>query len=138
MQPEEVRAFKNELRNYSFLLHEIVTLENSIENIYDRLGGVRGIDPSREPTHSLPNKDLEYKLRGDIDKLETKLKLRTNQKEYIDTVMSKIESPVREAVFDIYVLGKRFDNVADKYAYSHNGLYKRINKAIEGALHGKI
>lgn len=138
MQKEEVRAFKNELRNYTFLLHEIVTLENSIESIFDRLGGVRGIDPSKEPLHSLPDKDLEYKLRDDIEKLEAKLRLRRGEKEHIDLILSRIESPLREAIFDIYVMGKRFDNVAYDVAYSHNGLYKRINKVIEGALHGKV
>ena len=134
MQKEEVKAFKFKLRGYTYLCSTIGTLENSIEFCYDRLGGVRGIDPSKEPTHAMPNKELEYKLRDDIERYEAKLKLKVNEKVEIDQILGKIENPLRDAIFDVYVLGRRVDDVARGLYLSHNGLHKQINKAIERAL----
>ena len=69
MQRPEVRAFKNELRNYTYYCSRIASLEESIEFMYDRLGGVRGVDPSKEPLHSAPSKEYEYMLRDKITNL---------------------------------------------------------------------
>ena len=134
MQSNQVRAFKNELRNYSFVLHEITTLENSIEFLYDRLGGVRGIDPSKEPLHTVPDKDLEYKLRDDISKLDAKLSLRRAEKERVEEIMGRVEKTLSDAIFRIYVLHARTDVVAGEMFISPNGLHHRINRALERAL----
>ena len=134
MQSKRVRAFKNELRNYSFLLQEISRLENEIEELYDRLGGVRGVDPSKEPLHSAPNKEFEYKLRDVISKLDAKLSLRRAEKERVESVMAEVEKTLSDAIFQIYVLGEKTETVAQKMFLSPNGLHNRINKALERAL----
>ena len=134
MQPMEVKAFKNELRNYTFYLHEISTIENSIEFIYDKLGGVRGVDPSKEPIHALPNKELEWKLREDITKLEAKKILLERKKEYIDSILILLENDLREAVFAVYCEGKTMQSVSLKYNLSTSGLNKRITVALKKAL----
>ena len=134
MQKIEVKAFKNELRNYTYLCYVISTLENSIEYCYDRLGGVRGIDPSKEPTHSQPNKELEYKLRSDIEHYESILKQKINQKVEIDRILDKIETPLRMAIINVYIKGNRVEDIARDMYLSHNGLYKQMNKAIMEAL----
>jgi len=134
MQPMEVKAFKNELRNYTFYLHEISTIENSIEFIYDKLGGVRGVDPSKEPIHALPNKELEWKLREDITKLEAKKILLERKKEYIDSILILMENDLREAVFAVYCEGKTMQSVSLKYNLSTSGLNKRITVALKKAL----
>ena len=134
MQPMEVKAFKNELRNYTFYLHEISSIENSIEFIYDKLGGVRGVDPSKEPIHALPNKELEWKLREDITKLEAKKILLERKKDYIDSILILMENDLREAVFAVYCEGKTMQSVSLKYNLSTSGLNKRITVALKKAL----
>ena len=134
MQRIEVKAFKNELRNYNYLCYYIETLKNSIEFCYDRLGGVRGIDPSKEPTHSMSNKELEYKLRNDIEHYESILRLKIDQKVEIDRTLDKIETPLRMAIISVYIKGNRVEDVAREMFLSHNGLYKQMNKAIMEAL----
>lgn len=130
----EVKAFKNELRNYTYLCYVINTLENSIEDCYDRLGGVRGVDPSKEPIHGMPNKELEYKLRNDIEHYESILRQKVNQKVEIDRILGRIETPLKMAIIDVYVNGRRVDDTAKRMFLSHNGLYKQMNKAIKEAL----
>ena len=132
---DEIQAFKYKLRGYNFLCYEITTLENSLEFCYDRLGGVRGIDPSKEPTHAMPNKELEYKLRDDIERYEAKLKLKISEKVEIDQTLDRMETSLREAVFRVYAKGENCLKVSGDYYLSPSGLKKRMNKAISGALH---
>jgi len=135
MQSQSVRAFKNELRNYNYYLSRLVSLDNSIEWVYDRLGGVRGVDPSKEPTHNgVPNKDLEYKLRDDIERYEQEKTLVRAKVDYIDKILSRMKTELKCAVMSVYVEGKSFVLVSRKMYLSPNGLQKRINKAIEKAL----
>lgn len=138
MQSEKVRAFKNELRNYNYYLSRVTSLTNSIEYLYDRLGGVRGIDPSREPTHALPNKDLEYQLRDDIMKLDSKLSRCEAKIKEVDEILNLIESPLKEAIIDVYANNEKCVKIADRLYLSSTGLQKRMNKAIERALNEKI
>lgn len=134
MQPEEIRAFKNELRNYNYYLYKIITLGKSIEFLYDRLGGVHGVDPSKEPIHAMPNKDLEWKIRDDITRLEAKKSTTENKLREIDDVLHRIEEPIRTAIISVYISGKQISNVAGEMYLSSTGLAKRINKAIKKAL----
>ena len=134
MQKESVRAFKNELRNYNYYLSRITSLENSIEYLYDRLGGVRGIDPSKEPLHLVMDKDLEWRIRDRISDLDDQKKLYEVKVRYIDYILARIENPLKTAVISVYVEGKKCVKIADDMFLSSTGLQKRMNRAIEGAL----
>lgn len=134
MQKESVRAFKNELRNYAYYLSRITSLENSIELCYERLGGIRGVDPSKEPLHIHPNDEYQWKLRDDIELYEAKIKRLQDKVDEIDLILSRMETDAREALIDIYVHGKQVRSVAMRLYLSHSGLLKRLNKAIEDAL----
>jgi len=134
MQPKEVKAFKNRLRYYSYLAQEIKSLEEEIEELYERLGGVRGVDPSKEPLHTVPNKELEYKIRDIISKLDRDLSRKKGEKEEIDRILGKMETSLRTAVISVYVDGKTIASVASKMYLSHTGLMKRMNMEIKKAL----
>ena len=134
MQKPEVRAFKNELRNYTYYCSRIASLEESIEFMYDKLGGVRGIDPSKEPLHTQPSKEFEYMVRDKITDLEKNKALYEAKRDYIDLILGKMETSVREAVIDVYVRMEKCIKVADQHFLSSTGLQKRMNRAIEVAL----
>ena len=133
MKPE-VRAFKNELRNYAYYTSRVASLTDSIEFLYERLGGVKGIDPSKEPTHSLPNKDMEYKLRDDISLLDSKRSRLTNKIREIDELLDLMDYDIRMAIKMVYIYGKQVKSVADEYYMSSSGLAKRMDRAIEMAI----
>ena len=133
-QSEKVRAFKNELRNYNYNIKRLIFLDEKIESCYEMLGGVRGIDFTKEPIHSPPNKELEYKIRDDIERYR-RLKERTEDKvKYCDEILAKMETDVRWAITSVYVDGRQIRNIALKMFLAHSTLQKRINKAIEEAL----
>lgn len=134
MQTEDVKAFKNRLRNYTYLLSRTVTLNNSIEFLYDRLGGVRGIDPSKEPLHTMPNKDLEWKTRDDISRLEAELSHVEDEIRMIDQILGRMEINICTAIKMVYIRGRQVKYVADRYHLSSSGLAKRMDRAIEKAI----
>ena len=105
-----------------------------IELCYDMLGGVRAIDPSRIPMGSLPNKDLEYRIRDEIERHEKNKRFAEANVEYVDRILGRIETSLREAIISVYVKGNTTRSVADKMYLSHTALQKRMNKAIEEAL----
>ena len=134
MQDESVMAFKMDLRSYTFKKSEIKRIKDRIQGCYDRLGGVRGVDPSREPIHVLPDKDVEYAIRDQIEALGAKLRLLCDQTEYIEQTLSKMEKPLRMAIIAVYVSKESIRSVAGKMFISESGLRKRMNKAIKKAL----
>lgn len=133
-QPEDVRAFKTDLGSYNFKLKKIRELNEKIENIYDRLGGVRGVDPSREPIHSPPNKDLEYAMRDQITACERKLARLRDQTDEVKQILDRMETSIRMAVIAVYADRKTISAVSMDMNLSETGLRKRMNKAIEKAL----
>lgn len=134
MQKDNVRAFKNELRNYRYYVDEVNRIGESIEEIYDRLGGVRGIDPSKEPLHTMPDKDMEYMLRDKITSLEAKKHRLEGEIKRIDRILEKMETSLRNAVKVVFIDGNTIWSVSYKMNLSPTGLKKRMNRAIEKAL----
>lgn len=134
MQKESVKAFKRDLATYQYKIKKQADLKFKIQECYDRLGGVRAVDPSREPTHSQKNLDVEYAIRDKIEALTAKLDRLCAQTSEIEQILDRIEIPVRWAVFEVYALEKTVRSQADKYFISESGLRKRMNRAIEKAL----
>lgn len=133
-QKAEVGAFKKELSNYNFYQERIKKLNELIEYCYHMLGGYKGLDPTKEPTHTPPNKDNEYRIRDEIERHERN-KARTQEKiNDINEVLSKIDVGLREAVIEVYANGRTIESVARGMFLSGEGLRKRMNKAIEKAL----
>lgn len=134
MQREDVKAFKNELRNYTYYLSRVVTLTNSIEFCYERLGGVRGVDPSKEPLHTVPNKEVEWQIRDQIERFLKEKELFEQKISYIDSVLFRIDEPYKSAVTNIFAYGHNSYKVAREMNYSQSGLLHQVNKAIQMAL----
>ena len=95
---------------------------------------MRGIDPSKEPLHAMPNKDLEYQLRDRISNLEAKINVRKAKLNQTDEILSRMETTLKQALFEVYAKGKTVDALAIRLEVSPSGLVKRFNKAIERAL----
>lgn len=134
MQTEEVRAFKNELRNYKSYLHKVTRLEEEIDLVLYRLGGVRGVDPSKEPIHAYPNKDAVWELYDKLSRLERKKAIYEGHLIEIDRILNLMEEFTRDALKLVYIEGKRTDIVADSMFISPSGLKNRMNRAIKKAI----
>ena len=135
-QKAQVRAFKNELRNYNYYVSAAKKTKEIINNYYYELSGVKACDPSRPPLHSLPDKERENRIREAISRQEKFLKLTQAKINQIDRVLSSIDNPLKSTIKDIFLKGETLTAQSCHYNLSNVGLYKKINKAIERALNG--
>lgn len=133
MRPE-VKAFKNELRNYRYYQERVRSLTDSIEECYYQLSGLKGVDPSRIPMHTAPNLEFQYKIRDSISRYEAERSRLASEIEYVDEILSRIETSLKQAVINVYINGESIEAIANQMFLSHNGLYKRMNQAIKEAL----
>lgn len=135
-QKVQVRAFKNELRNYNYYVSAAKKTKEIIDNYYYELSGVKACDPSRPPLHSLPDKERENRIRESISRQEKFLKLTQAKINHIDRVLSSIDNPLKSTIKDIFLKGETLTAHSNNYNLSNVGLFKKINKAIERALNG--
>ncbi len=135
-QKAQVRAFKNELRNYNYYVSAAKKTKEIIDNYYYELSGVKASDPSRPPLHSLPDKERENRIREAISRQEKFLKLTQAKINQIDRVLSSIDNHLKTTIKDIFLKGETLTAQSGNYNLSNVGLYKKINKAIEKALNG--
>ena len=135
-QKAQIRAFKNELRNYNYYVSTAKKTKELIDNYYYELSGVKASDPSRPPLHSLPDKERENRIREAISRQEKFLKLTQAKINHIDRVLSDIDNHLKTNNKDIFLKGETLTAQSGHYNLSNVGLYKKINKAIEKALNG--
>ena len=134
-QSAKVRTFKNELRNYSFYLQRVEALQSLINLCYEALpGNVHGVDPSRIPSMSVPNKEYEYRIRDEIERHERNKWLTEMNIKHCDEILDQIENELRTAIKRIYIEGNTMESVASKMYLSTNALQNRINRALEKLL----
>lgn len=131
---EELFAFKNELKNYNFYKARVKAQQELIDINYHALSGVKAIRYDKEPTHTPPNKDMEYKLRKEIE-VHTKMRDSAQAKvDEIEKVLNLIETQLREAIVEAICNKKGLERVAKSRNLSKEGLFYQINKGIKDAL----
>lgn len=131
---DDIVAFKNELRNYTHYKRRVKAQQELIDLCEYNLGGVKGIRYDKLPGHSPPNKDVEEKLRKEIDK-HTQLRDDTQKKiDDIDKILNLIEISLRNDLIEVYANNKTIEEVAKKEYISTTGLLYQFNKAIKKAL----
>lgn len=133
-QSEDVKAFKNELRNYLFYKRKITETLEAIDYHYHLLGGIKGVDPSHTPVHSPKNLDFEYDVRDKIESLNACLKRYEGKKKYLDSILCQMDEDICKATKSVYVDNRTFTSVCTEHFLSTTGLQKRINKEIAKAL----
>lgn len=138
-QHEEVKAFKNELMNYHAYKHRVTKLNELIEYCYHMLGGIKGVDTSKEPSQShVHNLDVEYKIRDEIELHSKKIERTQIKINDIESVLKKIGELegewVAEATFKMYADGVSSRKLGSKYGYAPSSILYIINKGIRKAL----
>ena len=137
-QSKRVKAFKNRLMNYEFNLSRVEALQTLIDICYSHLpGAMHGLDPSRIPVSSVPNKELEYRIRNEIDHHEANLRHTEDEIREVDEILNRMETTLKHAVIYVYAKGKTMESIAATMHLSTNALQYRINKELERVLDEK-
>ena len=133
----DIDAFKRELENYSYYK---INLKGTIKLIkYNEylLSNVKGIDPSKEPGGSSSvwvESETFKRISAELDRLYKRRDLRIMQIEHIESILDKLSEETRNACIDIYVRGKTYESISQKYGYSKGGLWYRIKAELNKQL----
>lgn len=135
MQSRAVKAFKGRLKGYRYWQDRLKGQSELMQMCYDLLGASPK-SPSFDdvPAHGPKDLDREYRIRAEIERIEPLLARAKDEVVYIDEILGKIETPLREAVIAIYADEKKMVNEAGRLNIATSTLNKKIDKAIEKAL----
>lgn len=135
MQSRAVRAFKGRLKGYRYWQDRVKGQSELLACCYDMLGASpRSPKLDGIQCHSPKDIEAEYRVRAEIERIEPLLAHARDEVNYIEEILGKIETPLREAIIAIYADEKQLRYMADKLGFSKSGLERQINKAIEKAL----
>lgn len=131
-----VRLFKDDLKNIRILLNELDELEERLDTIQYIMNGVSGLDPSKEiSSNAFPtsgnNVIANMKEKEMIIK---KIESYRSRVEFVNEVLSHMSAEDKSMVIDIYVLGKKFIDLAKDNNYSERSMKYYIDKKIKFAL----
>lgn len=135
MQSRAVKAFKGRLKGYRYWQDRVKGQSELLAYCYDMLGASpRSPKLDGIQCHSPKDIEAEYRVRAEIERIEPLLAHARDEVNYIEEILGKIETPLKEAIIAIYADEKQLRYMADKLGFSKSGLERQINKAIEKAL----
>lgn len=135
MQSRAVKAFKGRLKGYRYWQDRVKGQSELLACCYDMLGASpRSPKLDGIQCHSPKDIEAEYRVRAEIERIEPLLAHARDEVNYIEEILGKIETPLKEAIIAIYADEKQLRYMADKLGFSKSGLERQINKAIEKAL----
>lgn len=111
----EYNLFINELKCYNGYKKDLYKLKEKIDLLWHKIGGIKGVDPSKEPVRSV-NKELLEQLKLEelekIERLENEYKRIKSQIDSIDTKLSLMSEKVGNIYKAIYFDKKSFYKIA--------------------------
>lgn len=135
MQGRAVKAFKGRLKGYRYWQDRLKGQSELMQMCYDLLGASPKSPRFDDvPAHGPKDLDREYRIRAEIERIEPLLDRAKDEVGYMDEILGKIETPLREAVIAIYADEKKMVNEAERLNIATSTLNKKIDKVIEKAL----
>lgn len=133
---EDVRAFKNELRNYRYYQKKLRQAKEDIDNIYYGLSGLAGkpFGASAGSTNLSIKEEHRLEAYEKIERLKAIADTYSLAVQRIEATLDKCSVDMRDTIIKIYCDGHTYTSMAIHTYYSPRGLEKRIDKEIKQAL----
>lgn len=132
----DVKAFKNELKNFKYYKNKIIELTDEIDNIYYSLSGLSS-KPFGANVGST-NQQLKELNRlnafGKAEMLKSKRELYKSLIVSIEQTLEAMDSNMRSVCIKVYCDGRTYESIARTKYYSARGLEKKVDKEIQRAL----
>lgn len=126
-----VKALKNDLKSHRYYLQQYEKISETIDDMWYKLEGVSGLDPSKVTTENHNIEMTEEKRLEMLEKIEQMIKQKEHIEErikYVKGILHEIESDMLGPTVDIYIKGKTFQATATKYDLYPSYLEYRIDK----------
>lgn len=130
---EEVKAIKNELRNYKHNCKKYEKILDKLDTMWYNLAGVRAADASKIPVRSYnPSYSEEMRLEAleQIEILEIEKRRLEAQIQYVEKILSLLEEDIRGPITSIYINKKTFLYTSVRFNLSESYLQYRIDKCL--------
>lgn len=134
MNNEDIRKFRLRLkREYSFVVYKIEDTKKEIDELFDKMAGLKAIDYSKEKGNTNQQAIEEYKLAlsDSIAVYEATLKYYQSKLEEMNYVLDKLEDCDKEMFLLKYLKHKTYYQIGKIYYLSSSAVNKRMNKALE-------
>ena len=128
-QKEEIEFIILKIKECRYLNKKIININNQLEEINNSLIGVSSpavkpyiIENKKPYSHS---NQLELIMKEE-ELLQTRESLAREIMSY-ERIVESLDPDVKSMVVDLYILGRRHEDVARKYYYNRTAMYKKIN-----------
>lgn len=133
---KKVETFLLELRNLNNYKSKLKELEDKLDALFYDLTGVKavrydlvkGMSNCQQIELNKLGKIEEYNIQK--DKIEKEIIRLKGNISYIESVLNKMDSNIKQACIEIYCKKKTYRALAKKQFCSINALHHRINKSI--------
>lgn len=135
MNSDEIKMFRLMLkRDYSFIVYKIEDLKMEIEELYNKMGGVKSIDYTKTKGTTNQHAIEQYKLSisEDIAYVEKQLLIYQERLNKINDVLNKLKDSDKEMFELKYLKHKTYYEIGKIYYLSPSAVTKRMSKALEG------
>jgi len=137
LNKEAVEAYKNELKNLWFYMQYLNDIDNDIELIEYEMGGVKGVDYSKQTGTHNPEaaESRRLKLIEEYNKLLKKRKEIEDKEKSVCRVLNVMKPEDRNLVIDVIASRRRFRDVCKELNISSTAtLANMINEIIDEAI----
>lgn len=133
---KKVETFLNELRNLNNYKNKLIELEDKLDTLFYDLTGVKAVRYDLVKGMS-DYQQIELIKLGKIDeyniqkeKIEKEITRLMGNISYIESVLNKMDSNIREACIEIYCQKRKYRETCKEHGYSKTGMEYVIKKTI--------
>ena len=129
----DYKVFTSNLANLKRLKDSEESLKSQLDLILYDLGGVKGVHYDSVMVHGNPSVIEEKRLEkyDELEKVEKELEFTKLAIAQIEETLNRMPKTLREMLIEVFVYGKTYRAVGEKYGYSYNGAWHYIKRETE-------
>lgn len=126
-------TFKNEVMNYESYKKSLKLLNEEMESIIYRYGGVKGVSYDKVSVSGDPHSRERMLLEmGDkLEEIEREIDHTQIKVQDIERNIAKLPEDIQEIVKLLYIERYTLNYVGQLCGYSHNGIWARVKREVE-------
>lgn len=129
----DYKVFTSNLANLKRLKESEESLKSQLDLIIYDLGGVRGVHYDSVMVHGNPSviEEKRHEMMDKLDKIEKELELTELVIEQTEEILNRMPKTLREMLIEVFVYGKTYRAVGEKYGYSDSGIWHWLKRETE-------
>jgi len=129
----DYKVFTSNLANLKRLKDSEESLKSQLDLILYDLGGVKGVHYDSVNIHGNPSviEEKRLELYDKYNEKEKELEFTKLAIMQTEDVLNRMPKTLREMLIEVFVYGKTYRAVGEKYGYSYNGAWHYIKRETE-------